>query len=201
MISQKWRQVPGPVKSFLLKAIILFAIWKVLYLLILLPQRILDKPLTDIIGAGTAKMVNLMTGTHDYYSLSEVNHKGIGNDGHIILENASNIYRHQNLVLAVADVCNGLELMVLYAGLIICLPAATRKKAIYISIGIVTIFVLNVLRCAALVLVFLHLPEFLDFFHHYLFSLIVYGFIFWLWYLFTKDMILAKNLRSNATIR
>ena len=112
-----------------------------------------------------------------------------------------NIYLHQDRVLSIADACNALELLVLYGGLILCLPAGASRKAIFITGGIVLIEIMNVIRCTALVLLYLHRPEYVDFSHHYLFSFVVYGFIFWLWFLFSKDPRFAQTLPLNATTR
>jgi len=93
------------------------------------------------------------------------------------------------------------SLLVLYGGLILCLPASRRRKLTYIIGGIIGIEILNVLRCAGLVLVYLHKPEWLDFSHHYLFTFVVYAFIFWLWYLFSRNPEFAKKLQLDATPR
>ncbi|HVS97495.1 MAG TPA: archaeosortase/exosortase family protein [Puia sp.] len=108
------------------------------------------------------------------------------------------ISRGRERVLSIADACNGLEVIVLYAGLILCLPSGWRRKAVFILSGAVLIEVLNVIRCAGLVLVYEYHPEYLDFSHHYLFTFVVYAFIFWLWYLFSKGPEFALKLHLNA---
>jgi exosortase/archaeosortase family protein len=108
-----------------------------------------------------------------------------------------NLDRQQ--VLSIADVCNGLEVMVLYAGLILCLPASIKRKIRFILPGIVLIEVLNVIRCAGLAEIYLTHPEYLDFSHHYLFTFLVYAFIFWLWFLFSRDLDLTKKQRVHVS--
>lgn len=199
-IGEKWRQIPGPVKQFLLKAVALFAAWKIVYLLILLPNRTLDKPLTHAIAAGTTGMLNGLSHSASYFTREGID-IGTTRDGEVIREDLMDIYLGRDKVLSIADVCNGLELMVLYAGLIICLPASWQRKTLFILAGVLLTEVLNVFRCAGLALLYLHRPEYLDFSHHYLFSFLVYGFIFWLWYLFSRDSGFAKNLKLNASIQ
>jgi exosortase/archaeosortase family protein len=191
-------RIPKPVSQFLLKAAILFVAWKAVYLLFLLPGRVLDKPLTYVIGKGTAATLRLLnpSGDANYNAIPTMHPKGFGNEG---LEPVMAVRSDQTVLLNIADVCNGLELLVLYAGLILCLPATRRRKIGYITGGIVAIEVLNVIRCAGLVLIYLHKPEWLDFSHHYLFTLVVYAFIFWLWYLFSRDPEFAKKLQLDAT--
>jgi exosortase/archaeosortase family protein len=196
--SARFNRIPKPVKEFLLKAAILFVAWKAVYLLFLLPGRVLDKPLTHLIGKGTAATLALFNPAGDYNAISTMHPKGLGNEG---AEPVMAIRSGQTGLLDIADVCNGLELLVLYGGLILCLPASRRRKLTYIIGGIIGIEILNVLRCAGLVLVYLHKPEWLDFSHHYLFTFVVYAFIFWLWYLFSRNPEFAKKLQLDATPR
>lgn len=191
-------RIPRPVREFLLKATVLFVAWKAVYLIFLLPGRVLDKPLTFAIGKGTAATLALFHPSADYNAIATTHPKGFGDEG---LEPVMAIRSGQTTLLDIADVCNGLELLVLYAGLILCLPATTRRKLAYIGGGILGIEILNIIRCAGLVLIYLHKPEWLDFSHHYLFTFVVYAFIFWLWYLFSRDPEFAKKLQLNATPR
>jgi exosortase/archaeosortase family protein len=195
-IVEKWRQVPGSVKSFSLKAVLLFIAWKALYLLVLLPGRVLDKPLTYVIGVGTTKTLNAVSHSGDYWTVAGVNPKKDGDTW--VEEPVMHINRYDQRVLSIADVCNGLEVMVLYAGLILCLPATIKRKLLYILPGIVCIEILNVIRCAALAEIYLTHPEYLDFSHHYLFTFLVYAFIFWLWFLFSRDLHFTKKLKANV---
>jgi exosortase/archaeosortase family protein len=197
VLSEKWNLVPKPVRHFLLKATALFVIWKAVYLLVLLPNRALDKPLTYVIGKGTAATLNLIHRSADYNSIPTMHTKGYANSGEV--EPVMAVRWRQDTLLSIADVCNGLELLVLYAGLIVCLPAGLRRKLFFIFGGIVLIEILNVLRCTGLVLVYLNRPEYLDFSHHYLFTFVVYAFIFWLWWLFSRDPGFAKKLQLHAT--
>jgi exosortase/archaeosortase family protein len=196
--STRFTHIPKPVKEFLFKAIILFVAWKAVYLLFLLPGRVFDKPLTYFIGKGTAATLGLFNPSGDYNAIATMHPKGLGNQG---LEPVMAVRSNQTNLLDIADVCNGLELLVLYAGLILCLPATRNRKLAYIIGGIIGIEILNVLRCAGLVLVYLHKPQWLDFSHHYLFTFVVYAFIFWLWYLFSRDPEFAKKLQLDATPR
>ena len=198
ILSTRFSRIPKPVKEFLLKAAILFVAWKVVYLLFLLPGRVLDKPLTYFIGKGTAATLNLFNPPGNYYAISTMHLKGFGNQG---LEPVMAVRSDQTNLLDIADVCNGLELLVLYAGLILCLPATRNRKIAYITGGVIGIEILNILRCAGLVLIYLHKPQWLDFSHHYLFTFVVYAFIFWLWYLFSRDPEFAKKLQLDATPR
>ncbi len=202
--SEKWHQVPRPVRSFLLRGAFLFVIWKLLYWSLLLPHRTLDAPLTRLIGRGTTVVLNGFSHPHLYRMEEGMDERPKGMDGTLTVEKVERVYRDRDKLLSIADVCNGLELMVLFAGYILCWPGGRGRPAIatsevkapqrtsdwgrkikFITGGWALIIVMNIFRCAALALIYLRRPEYLDFYHHYLFNFIVYGSIFWLWYLFT----------------
>jgi exosortase/archaeosortase family protein len=217
----QWKKIPAPVRSFLAKAALFFIAWKILYLSLLLPGRTLDGPLTYLVGISTSKTLNAISHSGDYSAAPGVNTIGVypqpgdqpipagervsaARDNSIpspdrpLPEKVMAVYYHNDRVLSIADVCNGLELMVLYAGLIICLPAAIGRKLAFIGAGILLIFLVNVLRCSALVFVYLHYRQYVEFFHHYVFTFLVYGFICWLWYLFSLSPGFSKQLTLNA---
>lgn len=172
----------------------LFIVWKVLYLSIFVPNRVLDRPITDAVSVGTAGTLNFFSKPPEYTLKPGVNVKKDGEREDVMV-----ISRGNERVLSIADACNGLEVMVLYAGLIVCLPSRLRKKTVFILSGFVLIEVLNVLRCAGLALVYQKYPQYLDFSHHYLFTFVVYAFIFWLWYLFSKEPGFAQKLQLNVS--
>ena len=160
-----------------------------MYLFILLPGRVLDGPLTYGVGKGTIGTLNFITHSNDFSAEKGViEHR---ENGGIRIEPIMQIDVQNRRTLSIADVCNGLELIVLYLGFIICFPAGSSRKLVFAGIGIILIYICNVLRCSSLVLIYLHYPAFLYFSHHYVFTFLVYAFIFCLWYVFTKKSALT----------
>lgn len=156
-----------------------------LYLSVLFPQKVPDGFLTRMIGRSTAAVLNVLPGTADrYYTRQAMDTLVL--DGRIVASPATDIYRNGMGTLRVADACNGLELMVLYIGFILCFPAPTPRKWKFALGGIVLICLLNILRCTGLVLIFVHYHKYLDFSHHFLFTFVIYALIFLLWFIFTK---------------
>lgn len=185
-VSARKRSIPRPVISFLVKAIVLFVAWKILYLSFLLPKRILDEPLTRGIGFSTVAVLNGLPGKTLYHGRTIPDTLDV--DGGVFRGNVVGIYRNEEKTLTVADACNGLELMALYVGFIICFPAPLKRKLIFGVVGCGLICLLNILRCAALVGIFVHYRSYLDFSHHFAFQIIIYLFIFLLWYIFSKKL-------------
>jgi exosortase/archaeosortase family protein len=197
-LSEKWRQVPRPVRSFLLKGLILFAAWKLLYLGFLLSNRLLDRPLTTFIGVGTTATLNIISHSSAYSAESGADLRVSANNGPLVREEVERIYRYRTKILSVADVCNGLELMVLYAGFIICWTASTGRKLKFIGGGLALIVLLNLLRCTALVFLYLDKPQLVDFYHHFVFNFLIYGIIFWLWWLFIQGPGVPQKRKLNV---
>lgn len=181
---QKANQIPAAVKSFLFKGLIIFVAWKLIYLLFLAPGRILDEPLTSFTGINAARVLNLFTHSAGYTAKAETD--VYKNNGLTEIEPLVSIYYKQDKALSIADVCNVLELLVLYVGFIICYPRSLKRKTLFAIGGVITICLVNILRCAALAWVFIYYPQYADFSHHYLFTFIVYLFIFMLWFWFSK---------------
>jgi exosortase family protein XrtF len=83
--------------------------------------------------------------------------------------------------------CLGLSLMALFAGFIISYPGRTRHKCWYIPAGIGLIIIMNLLRITGMALLSYHAPEWLDFYHHYVFKFTLHGFILLLWVFWIKQ--------------
>jgi exosortase/archaeosortase family protein len=97
-------------------------------------------------------------------------------------------------ILMVHDSCNGLPLMVLYLSLIILLPYSFRRKVGYGIGGVLAIFLADVIRCVALYRIYLTNRGMFEVNHHYVFTFIIYIFIFITWFFFTKRGNLPHHL-------
>lgn len=188
---QKWQQIPPAVKQFLLKGLLLLVAWKIIYLGLFLPYRILDKPLTDAVGKLTVSGLNLITNSHDFHCTYELGRElDIDVNAKSVLQQS--IYYHQTKIAGIYDSCNALELMILYAGFIICVPAAMNKKISYISGGLALLFTINVIRCIIVAYMIQYAPAHAEFVHHYVLEFVVYALIISMWLLF------ADNIKLNA---
>jgi exosortase family protein XrtF len=182
----QWNKVPQAVRRFILRAVAILVIWKLLYLIFLLPTRVLDKPLSYSVAMGTIWVLNTDTHTHDYTDKSEIGN--IPTDNGFAPAPLENIYYHGRNIVSIEDGCNGLELIVLYIGFIVCMPATTRRKWIFSAGGTLLIYVVNVIRCAGVAYIIQYYPRYADFAHHYVFTFIVYGLIIALWLIFSKKL-------------
>lgn len=164
--------IPPGLRKFLLRGALLFVGWRILYELVLKPAGVPDNQLTQFILWGT---YNLLSPFYDQLSIQ----------GFSILIGGKT-------AITVAPACNGLELMVLYAGFLLCFPAKIKRMSAFILSGITLIVVLNMLRCAVLAIMFHNQHALADFMHHYLFKLAIYAVTFYLWVLYSKNNALKK---------
>jgi len=185
-------RAPRTIIVFFVKAAILFIIWKMLYMLWLRPQGILDAPLTTAIGTSTAGVLNLFAEHSDFQPVRSFPVAGPEEDAEA--GGVVDIYRNGENTLRIASACNGLEIMVLYAGFLFCFPAASpSRRWTFLGIGLALIFLFNIIRCALLVWIFLRYRQYLDFSHHFLFTFIVYICVFLLWYKYATMRIVAPS--------
>ncbi|PCJ84831.1 MAG: exosortase family protein XrtF [Flavobacteriales bacterium] len=163
--------VKNPLSRFLISGLVLFICWLVLYELWLHPEGKLDRIVIDHLAVVTSFVLKSMgySMIADFPQEEEVRTLGIdGTHG-----------------VWIGAECNGLDLLALFIGFIIAYPGLLKRKLIYIPIGMLLIHVLNIIRITALCMITYHAPEYLDFNHTYTFTFLVYGFVFWLWYLWT----------------
>ncbi len=163
---------------FIVIAFLLYILWFIVYDYFIQPDGRLNKLLDYLLALSASALLKL------------------------IGYNAEVVFRAENILIAldakemlgVGDSCNGLELFILFAGFIICFPGNWIKKLWFVLLGILAIHLINSVRAAILTLNQFYHPQSLEFNHHYTFTMVVYTFIFYLWYLWVN-----KFTKSNQT--
>ena len=155
----------SPLTLFLLKAGGVYAVWQLLYDLVILPDGRLDTWLS-LTGVKLAAAGLSFAGW-------EIETAGrfiacIGNRG-----------------VEIQNGCNGMDLFGLYAGFIIAYPGDLKKRMAFIAGGIGLIFVANVFRIAFFVLSNLYYPNYWDPVHYWSSIVFFYPIVLTLWYLWT----------------
>jgi exosortase/archaeosortase family protein len=83
--------------------------------------------------------------------------------------------------LMIVNGCNGLEAIGLFIGFVMAYPGDNLKRALFIPMGILAIYLLNVIRIMVLVVLQFYYPSGFDFAHDYSTSAIFYLAIFGMW--------------------
>jgi exosortase/archaeosortase family protein len=86
----------------------------------------------------------------------------------------------------VINACLGWSMMALFIGFIVIYPGSRKSKYWFIPVGLVAITFANVIRITAMLLVSYHKYGLLDFYHKYVFNIILYLVIFILWIYWVK---------------
>jgi exosortase family protein XrtF len=167
MMFDKIKNSP-PIVKFLMKFISLMLLWKLVYTFVLLENGSTDRLLTHYVSEFSIKVL----GWIGYPITSKLNEIGM-----------YYFYLNGKCQLQIAHSCNGLILFVLFVAFLISFKGDWMLKIIVSIIGCIGIFLINVLRVVALMIVHMHWPQYLDFSHHWLFTAIVYGFVFSMWML------------------
>lgn len=137
-----------------------FVVWYILYELILLPDGKLDLWLSKNIVAVSSGLLNVFAPA---FTLGRV----VGLVGTPGIE--------------IVDGCNGIAAMGLFLGFLMGYPGDWKAKGAYALIGILALYLVNVLRIITLAFTQHQFPSLLDFTHTYSTTAIFYIVIFGLW--------------------
>ena len=188
--------IPLPIRLFLGKALLFFIVWKLVYGLFLADSRILDRPLTTHVGEASVLVLNSLGDMSGFTSKKEIS--TYIEEDELVTGEASKIYHNNKLVLYIADVCNGLELMILYIGFIVCMPSKFWRKVLYVIIGVIIIDIINIFRCTGLIYLSEYFHAYFDFAHHYLFKATVYTATFLMWMFYSRKIHLKNEPIQNG---
>ncbi len=186
-----FEQFPPQVRIFLLRGLVLFGIWKFVYLFFWAQPRTLDGPLTNTVGSQSVWILNQVYQTKGFKATPVVAVTRM--EGDYQISKVSKIDKDGKHLLNIADDCNGLELFILYVGFILSMPASVKRKVIYLIGGVFIIHLVNLLRCVGLSALLMHWDRYFDLAHHYIFKVMVYSTIFVLWVRFSNNLSVFKT--------
>lgn len=178
-IQKTLSQIPAEIRTFFVRAIVIFIAWLLLYNLVLFPTRTPDRQLTEITAKSTGFLYNLFINSDTKVAFKE------NRTGDLI---STTIYLDNKAVISIADACNALGLYVLYVSILFCFKAPLKRKIIFSLAGCAAIFIMNGLRCFMLAWLYMKQSQFFSFAHHYLFQISVYLVIFFMWTLYIKRL-------------
>ncbi|MGG9972828.1 exosortase/archaeosortase family protein [Ferruginibacter sp. SUN002] len=166
------------IKKFFLQLIILIVAWQLLYNFVLKPSNVPDKMLTKVTTIGAMACINTFLPVDPKLTMDPVYH---GNKG------GFQLLQRDKPVFIIADICNGLDLFVIYLGLIILLPYYSIKRKIAFGLGgLIVIMLANVIRVTMLYWLYAYHRPMFELNHKYIFTLLLYLLIFCGWVLFTR---------------
>jgi exosortase/archaeosortase family protein len=168
----------NPIISFLLTVLVLYLLWYLIYDLWLHPNERIDLLVIDL-TISLSKFILEHLGYVVFTGIERV----IGVDG--------------TGGLWIGDNCNGITLFARFAIFILAYRGPIKTKIIFVSLGILTIELLNVLRVITLAILDTHSRAWTEFNHTYTFNILIYAYIFSLWMLWVNKYAETKPVRTT----
>ncbi len=172
---------PITVRLILVKALLFFMFYKFIFSFELTP---LNYPLTSHVGEYSTKLLNVFIDPAFNVKREYVNNQ---------VYQSSQIYFNNTKVVYIANSCNGFIAFMRYISIIFCFPSRFWRKFLYLIIGLLTIHILNIIRCAALAYINLYHQPYFVLAHDYLFKMVLYGAIFIMWILYLRKVQFQDN--------
>lgn len=158
------------IKTFLIRSAIVYVVWLIAFHGFIIPNQTVNRTLSNAVVDATSMGLSLMG-----YDTKQVWKTERPNDSRRY------IFIDAEPAVLVADGCNGLELIALFVGFILCFPGPIKYKLIFIPIGSFFVFLINIFREIALALNFKFFERTFDLNHKYTYVLIVYLLVFVMW--------------------
>ena len=132
----------------------------------------LADPITKIVTSNSAFLLNML-GFEASILMSNVNpNVALQLDGKTVV----NVY----------EGCNAINVSILFVAFLFAYKGTIKKTFVYSIIGLISIYMFNLIRVAGLFLVAKYFPDQLYLMHKFIFTGVIYAFIFFLWFLWVK---------------
>lgn len=99
------------------------------------------------------------------------------------VEPAVQLIYNGRFVLRIIEGCSGVSVMILFAAFIFAFSVKMKRTVLYIFLGVLIIYILNIIRIALIAYALYYFPKYNDFLHEVLFPVFIYGVVFLLWVL------------------
>ena len=161
----------NPLFRFVLFASTLYLVWYVLYEFYIKIHTSFDEVVINNLVFLTKKFLHFLG-----YKLTSYSDAAYSSVVQIV----------DSLGITVGTPCDGIVLLALFTVFIIAFPGSWKHKLWFLPAGLISIHLINVLRIAALAIIVDINPAWLDFNHDYTFTILVYAYVFFLWYIWVN---------------
>lgn len=124
-------------------------------------------PVTATVAYQTQQFINMSS--YQAHILNTVDHPSI------------TMYLNKSVVYRVIEGCNGISVMILFVSFVLAFAKSFKTTISFIGIGLVVIYIINLLRLVALAIIKYELPQYDHISHDILFPAIIYGTVILLW--------------------
>ena len=152
-------------------AFLAYVVWSLTYEQVLKPQTMLDEVVIEHMVTSTETAFRVIGWPVGTYPQPVTHRDRVGMAGHAGVQ--------------IGAPCDGVALFALFAIFILAFPGPFLRKLWFIPAGIALLHLANIGRVVVLARMQATAPEWLEFNHDYTFTVLVYGLVFALWYLWT----------------
>ena len=152
-------------------AFLAYVVWSVAYEQVLKPSTTLDEVVIEHMVRSTEAVFEAVGWPIGTYPQPTTHRDRVGVAGHVGVQ--------------IGAPCDGVALFALFAIFILAFPGPLARKAWFIPAGIALLHLANIGRVVVLTRIQATSPEWLEFNHDYTFTVLIYGLVFALWYLWT----------------
>ena len=160
-----------PAILFLLRFLGIYIIGNILYGLWIISYNVAD-PFTIMVTEHSAILLELVGYNASTYAWPEVPSVALLLNGSTVV----NVY----------EGCNALNVSILFLAFLFAYKGTMNRTIAFGLLGLIAIYVFNLLRVAALFLVAEYFPDQLYLMHKFVFTGVIYAFVFFLWFLWVK---------------
>lgn len=107
-------------------------------------------------------------------------------------EAAIKLMLNHRFLARVVEGCNSVSVIILFWAFVVSFYNGLKKTLLFILLGSVGIYVINIMRIVFLVVAIYEYPQYTEFLHSIIFPAIIYGFVFLLW-LYWINIFKARN--------
>lgn len=111
-------------------------------------------------------------------------------------EAGTRVFMENKAVGRVIEGCNAIAVMNLFAAFVIAFKGKIKTTVLFISFGLISIHVLNIIRIALIIIALYKYPEYEKILHDIVFPLVIYGFVFVLWLIWIQKF---SNHAQNSS--
>ena len=173
----------APTFRFFGLAFLAYVVWSVAYEQVLKPSTTLDEVVIEHMVRSTEAVFEAVGWPVGTYPQPVTHRDRVGVAGHAGVQ--------------IGAPCDGVALFALFAIFILAFPGPIFRKAWFIPAGIALLHLANIGRVVFLTRIQATSPEWLEFNHDYTFTVLIYGLVFALWYLWTVWGRPSKRLAKN----
>lgn len=172
-----------PFFRFILVSTGIYIGWDVLYEFYLKPATLFDDYIID-------SLVKIAEGILRIFGFELTPYQDFPFRSHIGILNSKGV--------TIGAPCDGAVLFALFAAFVIAFPGKIKNKLWYVPLGLLSIHLINAIRVFGLALV-VHINEdWLAFNHDYTFTIIVYSWVFFLWWVWISRFSPLKTVKKDS---